>query len=521
MTGPVPPPAAPPGPPPGPRARWAALAGRWRNTAFSAADHLWLLLLWTLSTPVFITTLGERTFGIWILINALIGLNGVMSFGFGEATMRFVAQYRARDDATAARKVTEISALMFLGTSLCFAVGVWAGAARIAASVFDQAGDVADPSILALRLAAVALVVTAFLKTWESAINGCERFDVTARIGMVTRSFIILGNVALALAGFGLPALLAVSVLGLAGQALALFVVARRFLPGLRPMGWAERPIAIEVLRYGLQSWLQICAGAMSNIVDRFVVAAMIDPAAAGVYAVCLQLAQQIHLLLYRGLAWQMPAASRDTAVSADLVALTRSYRAGMILTLILVGSVALPLFVLAPQVLTVWVGAEFAARGTIVLQMLLVYFSVLGLGVPAHFLVNGTGLPGWNSVSTLLHGTIILGAAVALLPLLGLAGIGVARLLALPTLLITFYALHRKALDGEGGGLTLGFAGGLAALLSAMMLLEPWMAAAVPPRLGAVIAAGLGLALVATGLIVLPAWAARRRRAGAAAGRG
>lgn len=513
----TPPPAAPSR---GLLSRLVAARARWRNTAYSAVDHLWLLLLWAVSTPIFIATLGESDFGVWILINAVIGLNGVISFGFGEATTRFVAQYRARGDATRMRRVTESSALMFVLASAGFAAGIWTSSGWIAATVFDLRGEAAVPSIIALRLAACALVVSAFLKTWESAINGCERFDVTARISMVTRSFIIASNVALAVLGFGLPALLSMVLMGLSGQTVALFVIARRsFLPGLRIIGWADRMLAAEIMRYGLQSWLQICAGAMSNIVDRFMVGAMIDPAAAGVYAVCLQLAQQIHLLLYRGLGWLMPASSRDTASGADIPALIRGYRAGMILTLVIVAAVALPLFVLASQVLTVWVGETFATQGTVVLRLLLVYFAVLSIGIPGHFLVNGAGFPGWNSVATLAHGAILLSAAALLLPAFGLPGIGWARVLALPTLAISFYALHHKALSGTGHRLSLIFVLGLASILAVTAMAEYFLAGAVPVRLWAVIAAGFGLSLLGAALILLPVWAVQHHRARAIPG--
>lgn len=503
--------------PPGFGARMRAMAERWRNTAFSAADHLWMLLLWAVSTPIFINVLGEDLFGVWILINALIGLGGVMSFGFGEATIRFVAHYRAIGEADTVRRVVETSGVMYAVTTALFSAGIWAGSGWITATVFDLTGAAAEPAVTALHIAALALMVTAFLKTFEAAINGCERFDVTARVSMITRSFIILSNVALVLAGFGLPALLGTALAGLTGQMVALFVIARRrFVPGLRPLGWADRAVTGEILRFGLQSWLQIVAGAMSNIADRFLVGALVGPAEAGIYAVCLQLAQQIHLLLYRGLAWLMPLASRDTATGPGIETMLTGYRAGIALSLAMVAAVAMPIYVLAPQALTVWVGPDFAAQGTVVLQLLLVYFALQCLAVPGFFLVNGAGYPGWNAASGLLHGVVILGMTALLLPRLGLAGIGLARLSAMPALLILFYALHRKVLGGRGLGDSLAFAAAMLAIFAVTWGLDSLLSGLVPAHLPTVLAAGCGLGILGAALVLGPVWLSRRRRAAA-----
>lgn len=502
----------PSAPAPAPGFRLFTMLKRWRNTVFSALDHLWLLLLWAGSTPVFISTLGKDVFGVWILINALIGLGGVMSFGFGEATIRYVAHYRAREETDNVRRIVESSALMYSATSLVFSIGIWASSAWIAETVFDLTGTAAEPAITGLHLAAVALLVTAFLKTYEAVINGCERFDVTARIGMVTRSFIILSNVVMALMGFGLPALLGVALIGLTGQTIVLYVIARRrFVPGLRLMGWADPVLSGQILRFGLQSWLQICAGAMSNIVDRFIVGALIDPAAAGIYTVCVQLAQQTHLLLYRGLAWLMPASSRDSATGPDPEALLKGYRSGVTLSLLMVAAFSMPLFVLAPQILTIWVGEEFAARGTGVLELLIVYFALWCLGTPGFFVINGAGHPGWNSIANLLHGVIILAMAALLLPGDGLDGIGYARLMAVPTMLITFFALHRYALEGHGASATLGFVAKLGAIFVVTAALHAFVADAIPARILPVILCATGLSATGMALVLGPIWLSRR----------
>lgn len=494
------------------RARLAGVARKWRNTSFSALDHLWMLALWAASTPIFISTLGEDLFGVFLLINTLIGLGGVMSFGFGEATMRYVAHYTGQNDPETAQKVVETSMLFYAATTLPFTLAIWFGAPWMAEGAFGLTGDIADQAIGGLRMAAVALMVTAFVKTWEPAINGFERFDITARVSIVARSVIILGNVTLAVLGFGLPALLTTTATALTGQALVVFWILRRqFIPRLQIMGWPSPKVTGEILRFGLQIWLQVCAGAMSNLVDRFIVGALIGPAAAGVYGVCLQLAQQVHLLLYRGLAYMHPAASRDTASGAGAEALSASYRTAVWLTLAVVFAISLPLYVLADQVLTLWVGADFAEQGATLLRWLVIYFAIMGTTIAPYMLVNGAGFPGWNTTGGLLAGGTILVVASQALPVLGLDGIALARMASVPMIGFTLYALHRKVMPGQGLKQTLLMVLGLGVICALVILVNAVLNPLVPARWIPVIGAVLGLTAAGAGLVIGPFLLLRR----------
>lgn len=491
--------------------RRLAGSGRARNVVFSGADHVLLLALWAASTPIFIAELGAELFGLWILINAVVGLGGVFSLGLGEATVRFVAKYLGAGRRDLAARVVETTLTLYGAVGVVAGVAVAVAAPAIAAGVLDVAAADRGAAVDGLGLAGLALVVTSVLKVFEAAVNGAERFDVTARVNMAARSFIILANVAAVLAGHGLATLMTLTVLGLAGQALILQrLVAVRFLPEVRWWRGPSRAVVGEVVRFGAHGWLQITAGALSTIVDRFLVGALVTPAAAGVYAVCMQLSQQIHLLLVRALAFLMPAAS--AAGRGDTGRLATGYGQGAALTLAVIGAVAVPLYVLAPQVLTVWIGAAFAADGAITLRLLVIYFAVKAAGVVPFFLLNGVGRPGWNTVGALLHGVAVVAVMGLVLPVNGLDGAGWARLAALPTLVVVFGALLTRVLPGARQATAL-FGGGIAAALVLGAGVALWSAAAIGPHLGelAVAVPALGLA----GLAAVAPFAWRLRHTG------
>lgn len=463
-------------PPKSLRDRLKSFALKWRNASYSALDHLWMLGLWAVSTPVFLAYLGTESFGVWTMINALVGLGGFMSFGFGESTVRFVSKYKANQDEDRIRKVVETSMVYYAAAGLFFALLIYAGAAWLPAALFELSPKLEAQSVTALKIAAGILFVTSYLKTLESTINGFQRYDVTAKMGMATRSFIILGNVVLAVAGYGIDAMLAMAAVGLCVQTVLYYAIVRlRFVSDFRLFALPDRDVSGEILRFGLQAWVQISAGALGNVVDRFLVGALISPAAAGVYAICLQLAQQIFLLVVRGLAFLTPATAELTEARPDPLAYVPLLRGGYNMTLLVVGVTAVPLMVLASQVLTFWVGEDIAAAGTDVLKLMAIYFAFQAVAMAPFMMLNGFGRPGWNSVGTMANGIATIALAAVLLPRIGLMGAVVARIIAYPTLSVIFLAFHRLVLKGRGGFITAGVLAYLTVILGTSYSLAMW----------------------------------------------
>jgi len=459
-------------------ARLLAFGQKWRNSLYSTIDHLWLLGLWAVSTPVFIVQLGATSFGVWTIVNALIGMGGVMSFGFGEATVRFVSKYNGEKTSEMVRKVVETSITLYALTGLFFAILIYALAPWISGSLLDLESDLEGQTTLAVRIAAYVIFVSSYLKTLEAVINGFQRFDLTAKAGMLTRSFIILGNVALALAGYGIATMLLMAAIGLTGQTLLYYVLVRRqFVSRFRLNAWPDPVITGELIRFGLLVWMQISAGAMGNIVDRFLVGAMVNPAAAGVYAICVQLAQQIHLLTMRALAYLTPATAHRTVASEGWEELPGLYRTATRLSLLIVGVTAVPLLALSSHILTFWVGAEFAESGTTTLQILTACFSILAATTAPYFMLNGAGLPRWNTGATLLNGIVLIATALVLVPKLGLIGAAIARLIAAPSLGGIFVGFHRHVLRRKSVRIaTIVLLGWLVVILVGAWVLSLWM---------------------------------------------
>lgn len=435
--------------------RLRAFALKWRNASYSTIDHVVMILLWAVSTPVFILQLGEDAFGIWFLITTLVGMGAVVSFGFGESAVRFVSKYHSDGNAQRVRQVVEASMTLYAVLGGLVAVLVFALAPWLSRDVFDLSGALLEQSIRGFRLAGVALFVSAFMRTMESTLMGFQRYDITAKLGLLTRATILLVNIVLALSGFSVATMVLMTLLGLIFQGVVMYVILRRdFVGPFRLLSRPEPEVAREVLTYGFQIWLQVLGGALSNSLDRFLIGALFSPAAAGIYGVCIQLAQQIHLILMKALAFVMPATSELVSKRAGVTPILEIYASALNLTVLVIGATAPAMFIMAPQILTFWISPEFAAQGTDTLRGLVVAYALFALVVSPYYMLNGAGQPKWNTVLVMSQSLLVLALIAVLVPEYGVMGAVYARILSFPVQGALLLVLHRTVFEGRGWAL-------------------------------------------------------------------
>lgn len=417
-----------------------------RNAGFSSLDFLLRPLLFVLATPVLVAGLGTAEYGLWILALSVAGLSGLASFGVGDATVRFVARYRALDDPAGAARVVRSTLGVALVLGAVAALVVIVCAPLLVGLVVDTEGQDAVATA-AIRIAGLGIAVQFVGAVFQSALHGYERYDLAATPSMVAGALTVVVHVLLVLAGLGVVALMLAWLALIAADAVAKAVLVKRtLLPGLRPVPSFDRSALREVLGYGFYSWLQGVGGTLWAHLDKFIVASLLGPAALTYYAVCLQLTTLIHGLGARAIGFIFPLSS-TLYERGDAERLRRLYFHGQNAASVLAVALSLPVFLFAPQILTVWLGAGFAAVGSDVLRILALAFAFLATSTVPYYFMNGTAFVRLNTAFSLMSGAIVAVAAVLLVPWLGLVGAAWARLVGVPAALVARTILHRRVL--------------------------------------------------------------------------
>jgi O-antigen/teichoic acid export membrane protein len=208
-----------------------------------------------------------------------------------------------------------------------------------------------------------------------------------------------------------------------------------------------DRVIVKEIFSFGIYSWIQGIGGILLGQVDRLLVASLLGTTALSYYAICLQLAQQIHSLLARAVSFVFPMASAIKE-TGRIDRLRMIYFKGLNFTTVAAITIGLPLFMCSHGILSLWMGQVFADEASSVLRVLVFAMCIMATSIVPYYYLNGTGYVRLNTLFALVSGSIVAIAAFLLIPWLGIVGAAWARIANTPTGILSRTIVHYKVLS-------------------------------------------------------------------------
>lgn len=400
-----------------------------------------------LATPLFTRQLGISEYGLWMLVsNITLALN-FFNPGLAETNIRLISQFRAEQ---AEKKIEEIVRYNFsLATALALtAITIgWILSSAHFIRLFDHptyTGDEDQILLLGCVFAGLKFIEVSFI----SVFKGLERFDIAARLNILSKISILLINVTMALLGFSLVPILLSSVVTISCVLLIELITLYRF-----NRTWITRPSFILLakerkrLMNGFWYWLQGCISLGGFLSDKLIVASLTNTVVFGYYSIASTVATQIHTIFLALGGFAFPRVSFKMAKQTDIQPMYFGARALialpgwlMITTLILAGD----------AIFRLWLGDELYAASIGYIKLYLAFEAVMLLIiVPFHFL-NGTRHIRLNSLFEIIIRSMHLIGMFIGYHFLGINGV-------LPALIITsilnipfqYHLFHRTLLPG------------------------------------------------------------------------
>jgi O-antigen/teichoic acid export membrane protein len=332
------------------------------NTTVSAARTMLRLLVGFALLPLLLHGIGATRTGLFLFATTLTGYFTAVDISIGSSVTRYVAEHRARDQASELAATVRGSLLLLLG------VGVLAGGALAIVGLCAATTLFGEPVLRSTAEATILVAAATAVVYWPSrigvaALNGLERYDQTAEIQIVTAVILlpVLGvmasahaSVALLTAVFGI---IAVSE-GILSAALAWrpLGVGRGWLSGQ----WLRGHHMRGVLRFGGAAFVIGISDTLINAFDRTIVGAVVGAAAIVGYDIAQRPASAIKTIAgLSGLALISPVA-RLSATGQD-----HKVRELMLMASFVSIVVTMPLgilvMVLAHPFIAAWLGSRYS----------------------------------------------------------------------------------------------------------------------------------------------------------------
>jgi O-antigen/teichoic acid export membrane protein len=398
-----------------------------RNAIYSVVDQLTTPVLMIFAAPYLLLKMGLEPFGVWMLVLALTGSLSVFNFGLGDATIKFISQYRGGNDPLGMERTFRVN--LMLGALLgVLAAGAMSGAAPlIARTVLSAGASTLLADVRAVRLGGLILALRSIESILANTLRAFEDYASASRISIVVKASIVGAAVALVARGLGVGAiLLATAVCVAIGLTVYTFCVLR-ILPGIRFKLEFDQHLWRRISSFGMYSWLQSIAAMTFGQADKLIVGALMGAAAAGRYAICTQLASMVHVVIGSAFSFLFPQFSRRYE-AGDLYGLRRVFRWSMAMNWVLTLGLALPLIFGGRQVLTLWLGRAFADQSSTLLSVLAVGYAWLSINVVPYLMMLGLGKIRFACVTSIAAGVVSVAVAVLLVPRFGLIGAGLGR---------------------------------------------------------------------------------------------
>ncbi|HKY71734.1 MAG TPA: glycosyltransferase [Nitrospira sp.] len=399
-----------------------AWAGQGRNALYSLGEYAVVPLLTLAATPYLIHRLGLDVYGIWMLVNSMVGLMCAFDFGLGDATIRFVALNRGRGYRRGILRAIITGVGFIAPISIASGLAVYVFAPFLVERLFTIPAELSHVAVESAQVGAVLLIVRMLELILTSVFRGCERYDIAAAASVLLRGLTLGSAVVVAILGFGVPTILMASVGISAAGLLVQAILVRRLVLSSPNDAPSECGSWREIFSFGVMAWLQTITWMVFSHADRLLIGSLVGTSGLAVYSVCLQLAQPVHGLMAAGFSVLFPAFTRRIG-STDAEEFARDIKTLMLLN---VGcSVALVIsgWFFAGPLLVLVMGPEFAGQALSALQWLIVASLFQAIQVVPHFILMATGDMTFLSITSVAGLGATLAVMVFALPSFGIMG--------------------------------------------------------------------------------------------------
>lgn len=372
--------------------------------------------------PLLIQGMGTERFGLLTIAWMIIGYLGLLDLGMGRAITKLVAEMPSRgEEKDVARLVrTGLGSLALMGiiTGACMillARWLTVDILNISSSMLAEASR----TFFILGLSVPVVLLTAGVR---GVLEAQQKFGLLNAIKTPTSIATFLLPLLVLQFTIDLSVITAVLV---ANKLVALGLYWYFCRQGLPPGNAATAPWTTHFRRlWGFGVWMSIIniLGPILGYVDRFFIGALLTVTAVAYYATPFDAIIRVFVIPNALLAVVFPVFSALAA--SDMLRLIRLHQRAVRYLLILMSPISFVLIVFARPLLDLWVGADFAAQSTLVLQLLATGIPLSSISRVPMNVIQAVGRPKIPSILYLLELPAVVLGLYVLIPTHGISGV-------------------------------------------------------------------------------------------------
>lgn len=392
-----------------------------RNTTFNILARIVHTAAYIVVIPVIIYNVGETRYGIWVTFFAVVDYFSLLDLGFGAATVKYTADYYARNEIFC---IGQIVITVFLFNLLFFPLMIIPiFYADNIVNFFHVAPENFNEAIFVLRGVLLIFAFTQMTSVFRNILIGLQRMDIQNLCEMINTLLYAAGVIFVFIIGLGLKEL----ILLIGG--LRLFLVVTHILcvlkifPGIKKgLKHFSARMFKEFFSYGIKLQITSVAGLFNFQLDKLLIGHFLRINLVTFYELGSKIATFIRQVPSVLLIPLIPA-SAELAVKGDRKRLEDMHLRGAKYLTLTAAPIAVFLIAMAPTIMLVWIGIDDYSYTILALRILSIgyFFNIVAGAVTS--IVRGIGIMHYEMYTSLFIALTNLTLSFVLIIKIGFVG--------------------------------------------------------------------------------------------------
>ena len=410
------------------------------NSIWNISNHLFSVVSLFFLFPFLIKNIGAASYGFFIFLSTINGIASVANFGFGEATLRYVALYYTKNEIPTIKNILSTSLLIYIVLGAFVGSMVYLLAPQISDLLKEKSID-SETAIYLIRVSVATFIVRFTFGIFAMVPQALQRFDISSKITIGETILRVALYVIVILKGYGLTGLVYSELLLALIYVVTNYFITSSIFKKIWFLGKFSKDLFKQIFSYSIYAALTQIVGLLWQYSDRILLGYFIGSAAIAYFSVPQQIIFKILGVIAAGSAVLFPKFSVDV-ISEDIKLIFKKYTLLFLMFSIIIFST---LSLIIPDFLTLWISPEFAEQAKDIAIILAMSCIIRGAFPIYQNLFKGIGKPKYNLYIITASSLTIVILDLILIPKLGLKGAGIAYLLSPLVGVVTIYFIYIK----------------------------------------------------------------------------
>lgn len=392
-----------------------------KNASYNMLGYIWPMFFSLFITPIIVFKLGIRDYGIYIFLNTLLSLMGLLDLGIATSALKHITEYNSTDQKDRLKNFIYTINSIFLIIGLV-GLGIFIILGLIPNFFFPGKLTSDFNPLWLFIIMGITFLINSISSTFSIILSANQRYDIGSKVSIIFFTISNLGTLALVYFGYKLTIVLSFQMLVVLFSAFTFNIIIKN-ISGFKILKylWDKKEI-INSYKYGFSVLFTNLAGSSLTYLDRLIIPLFVGPSMLTYYSLPGNISQRIPGISNTLSTMMFPlTVSLNSTENKDR--LNKLYIRSFRLLAILAGSISITIICYSDVLLRFWLSEDFANRSQTILIILTLTGFLLALQGPLTNFLIALGKMKFVSISSITMAIINALALLILLPRYGITG--------------------------------------------------------------------------------------------------